>query len=288
MLKILTGMLTGITERKTKNGTAVVVDITKMLWEKEAQTYVPGETISIWYCNDTTTRIQTVLKRQKDYLNKTVILMANTEEKEGKTLYYGRLAPTTYGLLRVPVQINPEATADDFVNADLNVSDCQDAGLLDSVFTLNLEEKNTTLLAENIWGALSVLQSSKKNGDFDEETVELLDATVKSLYKLIIEPSAAYIGMVLSHTVYDKDAYPNINLSVTIPVYTPGAPKQWCNCKVFKPKKEKDGYMSSYTRLLYYFNKKVIKDGDKMILYLSNEQARNQQIFFTCYAYQRV
>lgn len=281
MLQILTGILCDITERQTNHGTAVVVEIAKRKWENGHS--MPGDSFAVWYCNDAAARAQRVLKKKQDYVNKTVILMANVEEKEGKTSYYGRLAPTTYGLLRVPVQLNPEATADDFMNADYGIEECQDAGILDKSFELNLEEPNSAVLAENIYAALSILQAVKKAGITGDDMVT---TTIDALRRLVIEPSAAYIGMLLKHTIYDADAYPNVTLSVTVPNYTPGASSQWCNCKVFKPRTATNA-PSNYSRLVDALNKKVLKDKDRVILYLSGEQARGEQLSFNCYAYQK-
>ncbi len=293
MLEIITGTLSDVSEKNTKNGRAIIVDITKMVWDKGVSSYVPGDTISVWYCNDATARAQHVLNKKKDYTGKTVILMANKEEKGGKASYYGRLAPTTYGLLRVPVQINPEADPDDFMQADFGIEDCMDKGILDPMFSLNLEEKDTALMANNIWTAISVLTAARKNGvgTYDEETMETLTNTIGLLNKLVLPPTAAFIGMLLSHTIYDQDRYPNINLSVAIPTTTRAAgaanSSQWCNCKVFAPKSDPKN-TSTYARMKYYLDKKLIKNKDKVILYLSGEQVRNGQPSFTCYAYQRL
>lgn len=292
MLEILTGKLSDISEKQTKNGKAIIVDITKMAWDKGVKSYVPADTISVWYCNDATARAQHVLNKRADYLNKTVILMANKEEVKGKTSYYGRLAPTTYGLLRVPVQLNPEADSDDFMNADLGISDCQDAGLIDSFFTLDLEEKNTSILADHIWSAISVLSAARKNAGstYDADTLNMLNETIMHLNKLVIAPTAAYIGMLLGYTVYDSDEYPNINLSVTIPNNRSAgsaAPTQWCNCKVFRPKDDSNN-TSAYARLKNHLKQKVIQKKDRVVLYLSGEQTRNGQPSFTCYSYQRL
>lgn len=282
MLEILTGMLVDVSEKSTRNGRAIVVDITRRVWDNGLKSYVPGDTISVWYCNETTARAQHVLNKKKEYMNKTVILMANREDVKGKPAYYGRIAPTTYGLVRVPPQINPEASPEDFVDADLSIEDCVDAGILDSMFTLDMEEKDTAALANNIWTAISVLTAAKKN-DTDNES--LLVDTINRLNRLVVPPTAAYIGMLLSHTMYDNDKYPNINLSITIP-QRGSKNTQWCNCKVFAPKGASTE--SAYHRLKYYLSRKVIKDKDRIILYLSGEQTRNGQPSFTCYAYQRL
>lgn len=293
MLEIITGTLSDVAEKNTKQGKAIIVDITKMVWDNGVKSYVPGETVSVWYCNDATARAQHVLNKRADYLKKTVILMANKEDVKGKISYYGRLAPTTYGLLRVPVQINPEAEPDDFMQADFGIEDCMDKGILDPMFSLDLEEKDTAALANNIWTAISVLTAARKNGSgtYDDETMETLTETLGLLNKLIVPPTAAYIGMLLSHTIYDKDKYPNINLSITIPTNTRAANgtrnTQWCNCKVFAPKSDPKN-TSTYARLKYYLEKKLIQDKNKIILYLSGEQVRNGQPSFTCYAYQRL
>lgn len=291
MLEIITGTLVDVAEKNTKGGKAIIVDITRRVWDSGVKSYVPGDTLSVWYCNEATQRVQHVLNKKQDYLNKTVILMANREDGNGKTSYYGRLAPTTYGLLRVPVQLNPNATDDDFMNADMGIEDCMDAGVLDPMFSLNLEEKDTAMMATNIWTAISVLTAARKNGtDYSEDTMNTLTDTLTLLQKLVIPPTAAYIGMMMSHTIYDKDRYPNINLSITIPTRSNGTTRgtQWCNCKVFAPNKPDPQNTSTYSRLKYYLDKKVIKDKDKIILYLSGEQERNGQPSFTCYAYTRL
>lgn len=293
MLEIITGTLSDVSEKNTKNGKAIIIDITKMVWDKGVQSYIPGETISVWYCNDATARAQHVLNKKKDYSGKTVILMANKEDNKGKVSYYGRLAPTTYGLLRVPVQINPEAEPDDFMQADFGIEDCMDKGILDPMFSLNLEEKDTALMATNIWTAISVLTAARKNGagTYDDETMETLTKTLGLLNKLVVPPTAAFIGMLLSHTIYDQDRFPNINLSIAIPTTNRAAgaanSSQWCNCKVFAPKNDPKN-QSTYARMKYYLDKKLIKNKDKVILYLSGEQTRNGQPSFTCYAYQRL
>lgn len=291
MLEIITGTLVDVAEKNTKSGKAIIVDITRRVWDSGVKSYVPGDTLSVWYCNDATQRAQHVLNKKQDYLNKTVILMANREDSRGKVSYYGRLAPTTYGLLRVPVQLNPDATDEDFMNADMGIEDCMDAGILDPMFSLDLEEKDTALMANNIWTAISVLTAARKNNtDYSEATLKTLTDTLVLLNKLIVPPTAAYIGMMMSHTIYDKDRYPNIGISITIPTRSTGATRstQWCNCKVFAPSKPDPKNTSAYARLKYYLDKKVIKDKDKIILYLSGEQERNGQPSFTCYAYTRL
>lgn len=291
MLEIITGTLVDVAEKNTKGGKAIIVDITRRVWDSGVKSYVPGDTLSVWYCNEATQRAQHVLNKKQDYLNKTVILMANREDGNGKTSYYGRLAPTTYGLLRVPVQLNPNATDEDFMNADMGIEDCMDVGILDPMFSLNLEEKDTAMMATNIWTAISVLTAARKNSaDYSDAIMSTLTDTLTLLNKLVIPPTAAYIGMMMSHTIYDKDKYPNINLSITIPTRSNGTTRgtQWCNCKVFAPNKPDPKNTSAYARLKYYLDKKVIKDKDKIILYLSGEQERNGQPSFTCYAYTRL
>jgi hypothetical protein len=291
MLEIITGTLVDVAEKNTKGGKAIIVDITRRVWDSGVKSYVPGDTLSVWYCNEATQRAQHVLNKKQDYLNKTVILMANREDGNGKTSYYGRLAPTTYGLLRVPVQLNPNATDEDFMNADMGIEDCMDAGILDPMFSLNLEEKDTAMMATNIWTAISVLTAARKNSaDYSDAIMTTLTDTLTLLNKLVVPPTAAYIGMIMSHTIYDQDRYPNINLSITIPTRSNGTTRgtQWCSCKVFAPNKPDQKNTSAYARLKYYLDKKVIKDKDKIILYLSGEQERNGQPSFTCYAYTRL
>lgn len=291
MLEIITGTLVDVAEKQTRGGKVIIVDITRRVWDSGVKSYVPGDTLSVWYCNEATQRAQHVLNKKQDYLNKTVILMANREDGNGKTSYYGRLAPTTYGLLRVPVQLNPNATDEDFMNADMGIEDCMDAGILDPMFSLNLEEKDTAMMATNIWTAISVLTAARKNSaDYSDAIMTTLTDTLTLLNKLVVPPTAAYIGMIMSHTIYDQDRYPNINLSITIPTRSNGTTRgtQWCSCKVFAPNKPDQKNTSAYARLKYYLDKKVIKDKDKIILYLSGEQERNGQPSFTCYAYTRL
>lgn len=284
MIEFISGILKGATPKNTKIGQVIVVDIARLLWDKASRAYIPGEQISVLYSNDAAK----YALRALNYQDKVVILTANKEEVNGKVSYYGRLAPTTYGLLRIPVQMNPTATPDDFVNADMGIEDCIACGALDKLFTLNLEEKNTSVLASQIWSAISVLTAMRKNGDVGAVVENTITSTVSMLYKLIVPPSAAYIGMIMSHTMYDADTHPNIKLSITIPSGRNGArDSQWCDCRVFAPRDTSDT-TSNYHRMKYLFTQKLLNDKDRAILFLSGEQSRNETLSFTCYAFQRV
>lgn len=280
MLKIYSGKMRSIGPKTTKGGaSASVVDLELQKWDSNTNSYVPSETISVWYCGDTAKRVQHILNNQSAYINQTVIMMVNEEIQNGKASYFGRLSPTKFGILRVPAQLNPEATDEDYSRADEAVEDCIDAGELDPTFTLDYQD------AEAINTTIAIL-----SGSYRQSQNDVAKTARDALYKLIVQPSAAYIGKMLSFTIYDDDkkGTPNVDMSFTIPVAGGQNNTQWAHAKVYKPKQEDAKRPSAYTRLKTLLNKNVLKKSDRVVLFLQNEQVRNGEPSFTCTGYQRL
>ena len=236
---ILNGKLANVRQQNTKSGMATVVELTcQGAWDKDKRQFGPDVTKAVWYYNTAKAKsADWAFARQTD-IGKDVILTAHESIKDGKTFYFGRYLPTSYGMVHNPAEMK-DPTEEERMEAINAIEDCRDAGEIPDDVEVDFTDP------ASIASVISILVASG--------STIAKDATA-CLRKLIYGESNAYIG---------KIGFAGRSGKIfRVTFVTPkSSPAEWNSVSFFNEMADRA--------------EKVLKKGDNAILFLGEKSEYN-------------